>query len=236
MEALKSKFYLLGIGTDAKTVKGEKYGFLTGILYLAPANLSGFEVCPSRSPGCSEACLFTAGRGAYSNVRDARIGKTQLLFNDRSEFLRRLRHDVARLVKKADAEGKIPCIRLNGTSDLGWEGLARQIMAEFPNVQFYDYTKVKPRMLKFCQGKMPANYHLTFSRSETNWEDCKEVLKAGGNVAAVFYKQLPKVYEGYTVVDGDLSDLRFLDSKNVIVGLKAKGKARHDDSNFVIFA
>jgi hypothetical protein len=142
---------------------------------------------------------------------------------------------VARLVKKADAEGKIPCIRLNGTSDLGWEGLARQIMAEFPNVQFYDYTKVKPRMLKFCQGKMPANYHLTFSRSETNWEDCKEVLKAGGNVAAVFYKQLPKDYEGYTVVDGDLSDLRFLDSKNVIVGLKAKGKARHDDSNFVIF-
>jgi hypothetical protein len=226
---------LLGINTDAKTSKGDKFGYMTGIMYLAPANISGFEVCPSRSEGCTAACLFTAGRGVYNNVRDARIRKTQLLFNNRSEFLNNLKDDIRLLVKKADKVGKIPCVRLNGTSDLGWEGLARDIMLDFANVQFYDYTKVLPRMLRFCEGKLPKNYHLTFSRSEANWLDCKKVLKVGGNVAAVFYKQLPNTYEGHKVVDGDLSDLRFLDDKNVIVGLKAKGKARYDDSNFVIF-
>lgn len=235
MNSLKSKFYLLGIGTDAKTSKGAKYGYMTGIMYLSPANISGHEVCPSRSEGCTAACLFTAGRGAYSNVRNARISKTQLLFNDRSEFLNRLRHDVALLVKRAEKSKMTPCVRLNGTSDLGWEGLARDILKEFPNVQFYDYTKVLPRMLRYCSGKFPSNYHLTFSKSESNWLDCKKVLDAGGNVAAVFYKQLPKTYENYNVVDGDLSDLRFLDSQNVIVGLKAKGKARYDNSGFVIF-
>lgn len=226
---------LLSINADAKTSKGDKFGYMTGIMYLAPANVSGFEVCPSRSEGCAAACLFTAGRGVYHNVRDARIRKTQLLFNNRSEFLNNLKDDIRLLVKKADKVGKIPCVRLNGTSDLGWEGLARDIMSEYNSVQFYDYTKVLPRMLRYCDGKLPKNYHLTFSRSESNWLDCKKVLKAGGNVAAVFYKQLPNTYDGYKVVDGDLSDLRFLDDKNVIVGLKAKGKARYDNSNFVIF-
>ena len=226
---------LLGINADAKTSKGDKFGYMTGIMYLAPANVSGFEVCPSRSEGCTAACLFTAGRGVYNNVRDARIRKTQLLFSNRSEFLNNLKNDVRLLVKKAEKVGKIPCVRLNGTSDLGWEGLARDIMTEYSSVQFYDYTKVLTRMMRYCDGKLPNNYHLTFSRSEANWLDCKKVLKAGGNVAAVFYKALPKTYEGYKVVDGDLSDLRFLDDKNVIVGLKAKGKAKYDTSNFVIF-
>jgi hypothetical protein len=237
MEKLQtSKFYLLGIGSDAKTSKGAKFGFMTGILYLAPANISGREVCPSRSPGCTSACLFTAGRGIYSNVQNARIRKTNLLFSDRPAFMAQLRHDIALLVKKAKADNKVPCVRLNGTSDLGWEGLAKSIMEEFSEIKFYDYTKVLPRMKRFCEGKFPENYHLTFSRSESNWEDCKIVLSMGGNVAGVFYKVLPDNYQGYKVVDGDLSDLRFLDDKNVIVGLKAKGKARYDDSGFVIFA
>jgi hypothetical protein len=236
MEKLKSKFYLLGIGTDAKTSKGSKFGYLTGILYLAPANVSGWEVCPSRSAGCTEACLFTAGRGVYENVKNARVRKTQLLFQNRAEFLRQLRHDIELLVKKASKLNKVPCVRLNGTSDLGWEGIAKEIMAEFPDVQFYDYTKVLTRMTRYCAGKLPSNYHLTFSRSESNWDDCKKVLQMGGNVAAVFYKELPDTYEGYKVVNGDESDLRFKDESNVIVGLKAKGKARYDKSNFVIFA
>jgi len=231
-----AKYSLLGINGDAKTSKGSAYGYLTGILYLAPANESGWEVCPSRSEGCTSACLFTAGRGAFSNVKDARIRKTQLLFKNRAEFLRQLRNDIAALVKEANAKNLKPCVRLNGTSDLGWEGLAREIITEFPNVQFYDYTKVLTRMLRYCEGKLPENYHLTFSRSESNWDACQMVLAKGGNVAAVFYKQLPEHYSGYDVVDGDLSDLRFLDSKNTIVGLKAKGKAKHDDSGFVIFA
>ena len=232
---LESKFYLLGVSGDAKTVKGEKKGFLTGILYLAPAKISGFEVCPGRSEGCTAACLFTAGRGVYDNVKDARIRKTHLLFNDRAEFLARLRHDIALLVRRAAAKGLTPCVRLNGTSDVGWEGVAKSVLLEFPDVQFYDYTKVLPRMLMYCKGKLPSNYHLTFSRSECNWDKCQEVLKAGGNVAAVFYKELPSTYEGYKVVDGDTSDLRFLDGDNVIVGLKSKGKARYDNSGFTIF-
>jgi hypothetical protein len=162
--------------------------------------------------------------------------ESNLLFSDRPAFLEQLRNDILLLIKKAKAEGKTPCVRLNGTSDLGWEGLAKSIMEEFSDVQFYDYTKVLPRMKRFCEGKFPKNYHLTFSRSECNWEDCKIVLSLGGNVASVFYKVLPDNYEGYKVIDGDLSDLRFLDDKNVIVGLKAKGKAKYDESGFVVFA
>jgi hypothetical protein len=224
---------LLGINGDAKTVKGTKYGFLTGILYLAPANISGWEVCPSRSEGCTAACLFTAGRGAYDNVKDARIRKTQLLFKNRAEFLAILDNDIRLLKVKAAKKGMVPCVRLNGTSDLGWEGIARELMQKYPDVQFYDYTKILGRMLRFLEGKFPSNYHLTFSKSESNDADVLQVLQNGGNVAVVF-KNMPVQYNGYNVVDGDASDLRFLDSTNVIVGLKAKGKARKDTSGFVV--
>jgi hypothetical protein len=224
---------LLGINGDAKTVKGTKYGFLTGILYLAPAKISGHEVCPSRSEGCTAGCLFTAGRGAYSSVQSARIRKTQLLFNNRFEFLKILDDDIRLLKIKADKQGLKPCVRLNGTSDLGWEGFAKELMEKYPDVQFYDYTKVPSRMLRYLDGKFPANYHLTFSKSESNDDDVAMVLHNGGNVAVVF-KNKPEKYNGYTVVDGDQSDLRFLDGANVIVGLKAKGKARRDTSGFVV--
>jgi hypothetical protein len=224
---------LLGINTDAKTTKGTKYGFLTGILYLAPAKLSGWEVCPSRSEGCTAACLFTAGRGAYDNVKDARVSKTQLLFKNRAEFLAILDNDIRLLKIKAAKKGMVPCVRLNGTSDLGWEGIARELMQKYPDVQFYDYTKVLGRMLRFLEGKFPSNYHLTFSKSESNDAEVLQVLQNGGNVAVVF-KNMPVQYNGYTVVDGDASDLRFLDSTNVIVGLKAKGKAKKDTSGFVV--
>ena len=224
---------LLGVNSDAKTTKGTKYGYLTGILYLAPAKQSGFEVCPSRSVGCTEACLYTSGHGSFQNVKDARIRKTQWLFNDRPGFLQALRADVKALVKKAEKQGLVPCVRLNGTSDIGWEGVANDLMAEFSNVQWYDYTKIQARMMRYLEGKMPSNYHLTFSKSENNWDKCLEVLKHGGNVAAVFNK-LPEKFMGYAVIDGDKSDLRFLDPFNVIVGLKAKGMARKDKSGFVI--
>ena len=224
---------LLGVNSDAKTTKGTKYGYLTGILYLAPAKQSGFEVCPSRSVGCTEACLYTSGHGSFQNVKDARIRKTQWLFNDRPGFLQALRADVKALVKKAEKQGLVPCVRLNGTSDIGWEGVANDLMAEFSNVQWYDYTKIQARMMRYLEGKMPSNYHLTFSKSENNWDKCLEVLKHGGNVAAVFNK-LPETFMDYAVIDGDKSDLRFLDPFNVIVGLKAKGMARKDKSGFVI--
>ena len=113
-------------------------------------------------------------------------------------------------------------------------------MQNFPNVQFYDYTKHFKRMIKYLRGQLPANYHLTFSRNEINNFQATQVLKAGGNVAIVFRKELPKTYKNFKVIDGDLHDLRFLDNKNVVVGLKEKltlnkhGKLDRDNSGFVV--
>jgi hypothetical protein len=229
------KLSLLAVGTDAKTVKGEKYGYLTGILYLAPANEAGFgNLCANASAGCLASCLYTAGRGAMNNVKEARIRKTRLFFSDKPKFLETLFKDIADLVNDGKKEKKKVCVRLNGTSDIPWERLG--IFDKFPEVQFYDYTKSAARATDFALGKMPKNYHLTFSRSEENEKSALEVLHTGGNVAAVFAGKLPNKWNGYTVIDGDESDLRFNDAKNVVVGLKAKGKGKKDETGFVISA
>ncbi len=216
-----------------KTTKGEKLGYLTGILYLAPAKISGYEVCPQRSEGCTKACLFTAGMGAFSNVQAARIAKTKMYFEQRDLFMTQLRKDIMSLIKKARKMNMIPTVRLNGTSDIEWTRLG--IMEEFPEIQFYDYTKVANRFDK----KLPDNYHLTFSKNEANEAKAVEVLKKGHNVAVVFDTkkgvELPETWYGFEVVDGDTTDLRFLDPKGgYVVGLRAKGKARKDTTGFVV--
>jgi hypothetical protein len=209
-----------------KTTKGEKLGVLTGILYLAPAKISGYEVCPRRSPGCTSACLFTAGMGAFSNVQQARINKTKWYFEDRPSFMEQLRKDIIALEKKAKKLGMKPAVRLNGTSDLDWT--LTGIIEEFPHITFYDYTKVLKRLKK----EIPKNYHITFSKSEINEMDARWALNLGFNVAVVF-KKLPETYLARPVVNGDETDTRFLDEKGVIVGLTAKGKAKKDLSGFV---
>jgi len=225
---------LLSIGNDAKTKKGEKLGVLTGILYLAPFTTSGvFNTCPSATPGCADSCLYYAGMGKFANVQSARVAKTKFFFNDREGFKAQLRKDILELTKKAEKLGMSPAVRLNGTSDIGFETVYADLLAEFPNVQFYDYTKVKSRMLRYLQGKAPANYSLTFSRAESNAVDAWEIMALGGNVAAVF-KEVPTEYMGFKVIDGDESDARFLDERGVIVGLKAKGLAKKDTTGFVI--
>lgn len=211
-----------------KTTKGEKLGILTGILYLAPAKISGYEVCPRRSAGCTAACLYTAGMGAFSNVQQARINKTKMFFEDRANFMDQLRKDIKALVKKATKQNMKPAIRLNGTSDIEWTRFG--IMDEFPDVQFYDYTKVFSRLTQ----KRPANYHITFSKNESNDEECAAALELGVNVAAVF-KTLPQQWMGRQVISGDETDVRFVDGKGIIVGLTAKGKAKKDNTGFVIF-
>jgi hypothetical protein len=220
---------LLNIDANAKTVKGQKKGYMTGILYLAPAKLSGYEVCPMRSPGCTASCLNTAGRGIFSTTQKARIGKTIFFFADKLAFEKRLETEIVALKKKAFRNGFEPCIRLNGTSDISWEKQT-SLMQTFPDTQYYDYTKNNIRMMEFLAGTMPKNYHLTFSLNEANLTQALEVLQLGGNVAVVFNtkkgKALPKAWNGFKVVDGDISDLRFLDKKGVVVGLRAKGKAR----------
>lgn len=212
---------------NSKTTKGESLGVLTGILYLAPADESGWEVCPRRSSGCTNSCLFTAGRGRFSSVRETRIRKTKLFFEKRTDFIVQLIVDINSLSKKAHKNGKIPAVRLNGTSDIEWTRLG--IMELFPNVQFYDYTKVFNRLEK----SRPSNYHLTFSMSENNQEECMKALELGYNVSIVFDK-LPETWNGYKVINGDESDVRFLDPQAVVIGLKAKGKGKKDETGFVI--
>ena len=210
-----------------KTEKGLAFGYSTAILHLAPFTLSGKNVCPKASNGCAKACLNTSGHGRYAMVQNARKNRTLRFFNDKTQFELDLIADIKTVVRRAGKNGLIPTVRINGTSDL--PTLAIKTAKLFPDVQFYDYTKIA----KTFEKELPKNYHLTFSRSETNEGECLELLKKGVNVAMVF-KSMPKTYKGFEVVSGDDSDLRFLDKKGVIVGLSAKGRAKHDTSGFVI--
>jgi hypothetical protein len=167
------------------------------------------------------------------------MAKTAAFFEQRATFMAQLAKEIAALVRKARRQNMVPVVRLNGSSDIPFERIAvdgaPSIMALFPDVQFYDYTAVPKRAIAAARGATPANYHITFSRKETaaNHVEASTVLQAGGTVAAVFDK-VPETWEGYQVIDGDESDLRFLDPAGVIVGLKAKGAARKDTSGFVI--
>lgn len=222
----------LSVSADAKTVKGEKRGYLTGILYLAPASTSGVaNVCAHATKGCMDSCLNTAGRASvFPMIIRARIRRTRELFADRDKFVHFLVRDIRALEARAARLGLIPCVRVNGTSDLPWVALA--LARTFPSVQFYDYTK-HPRP---WDRQLP-NYHLTFSYSESNLADSLECLARGVNVAVVFDTKrgypLPSQWHGYQVVDGDLSDLRFADPRGVVVGLRAKGRAKRDCAGFV---
>ena len=235
---MKTKICLLSIGQDAKTVKGQKFGYYTGIQYLSPSDECGvINTCPNASKGCRQSCLYTAGRAnVFKKINHARVNRTLLFANNKDEYFKTLIGDITKLVKKAKKNNFSACVRLNGTSDISWESEKfndKNIFEIFPDVQFYDYTKSARRMLDFVAGKLNKNYYLTFSRSENNDKQVLDVLRAGMNVAVVFDK-LPQSYLGYKVIDADESDLRFNDVKNVVCGLKAKGKARKDISGFVV--
>ena len=220
---------------NPKIQKGTKMGYLSFILHLAPADLSGRETCPKRTAGCTAACLNTAGRGGMfkkgentNMIQKARIRKTNLFFADRDAFMKDLYHDIRKAIKYAEKQGLIPVFRLNGTSDLSWEKYTvgttdMNLFQLFPTVQFYDYTKVLGR-----KTKMYPNYHLTFSKADGNDADVAEALIQGMSVVAVY----DKIPEG--VPSADETDLRFLDPRGIMLGLKAKGRAKKDYSGFVI--
>jgi hypothetical protein len=223
---------------NAKTVKGEKEGVSTYIMYLAPftQNATGKNVCSHATKGCSESCLFTAGRGKFNNVKKGRTNKANYFFAERQTFLNQLHKEIARIQRKHAKKGTEFAIRLNGTSDLSWEKLkvtaeGKSLIELFPSVQFYDYTKNYNRF----KNALPSNYHLTFSRAESNESKSLEILDKGNNVAVVFNsKELPKTWKGFKVVDGDKNDLRYKDEQNVVVGLYAKGDAKKDTTGFVV--
>lgn len=214
---------------NAKTIKGEKFGVITYIMYLAPytQNSLGKNICPNASEGCASACLYKSGSARFTAVQNGRKLKADFFLSDREAFLALLKKQITKIVAKHKKLNEEVCIRLNGTSDLAWETFkieGKSIIEHFSDVQFYDYTKSPKRMLKFVKGEMPTNYHLTFSRSEDNDNEVDIVLGNGGNVAVVFANELPKTYKGYKVINGDESDLRFKDESNIIVGLKYKLK------------
>ena len=217
--------------SNAKLAKGIKKGFKTYGLSLAPYTLSGKNLCPHASEGCAIACLNTSGLGAMQSVQKARIAKTKEFLNNREAFVSTLEKEIDSKVKTAKKKMEKIAFRLNVLSDLPWYNIVD--MEKHSDISFYDYTPNLKRMIQFLNGELPKNYHLTFSRKENNQAQCELVLAMGGNVAIVVDK-LPQTYLGKPVIDGDETDLRFLDPKGVIVGLKAKGKAKNDTSGFVV--
>lgn len=240
MQTLKNIF---SVGSDAKTVKGQSLGFLTGILYLAPSDLSGYQVCPlARLAGCEAPCLNMAGRGAFNSVQKARIAKTKRFFEDREGFMADIVYSIDALIRKAKRLGLTPLVRLNGTSDIAFENIPvtvrgftyANIFNAYPQLAFYDYTKHPSRK------NIPKNYDLTFSYSGVA-SFAPVIGKALLNeklarIAVVFDKveNIPATFQGRDVVGGDNSDVRHLDGRGVIVALYAKGKAKKDNSGFVV--
>jgi hypothetical protein len=234
-----------------KAVKANEFGWLNAINYMAPAATAGQgNMCPHASPGCLALCLgWYSGQAAMlandkletgnNAARASRARKVVKFMHDRKAFLVDMVKGLQAAQRKADRLGFKLCTRLNGATDITWESMradGANMFDAFPAIQFVDYTKNFRRMLRFCEGKLPANYHLTFSRSEMNEAECLTVLEKGGNVAVVFAGEKPSKYLGRTVVDGDIHDLRHLDPKGgFIIGLSPKGrKAKADTSGFVV--
>jgi hypothetical protein len=224
--------------TNSKTAKNE---LTTYILYLAPSDIIGtHNLCPMASDGCKKACLYSAGRGRFSNVQLSRINKAKFWAYDRQAFYIQLANEIMRIHDKAtdllNGTFEQIAIRLNGTSDIDHLSLIKRytgidfLDTFYSNLLFYDYTK----NINVFKRYFGTNYKLTFSKSESNFDECLEVISIGGNIAAVFSAELPDTYGGIIVINGDESDLRYFDPKGVIVGLKAKGDAKKDISGFVI--
>ena len=231
---------LLNYYSQTKMAKGERFGYKTAILHLAPYKLSGKNVCPKASKECAAACLNTSGRGQMGSVQKARLNKTNYFWTNKNAFLWDLSREIEQLKKRARNQGYKFAVRLNGTSDLPWHRMkldgGGNLMQLHPDVQFYDYTKV----LNYLDHDL-KNYHITFSDSGRNDADLIAAMDKGANVAIVFQDLLPKrwrISHGTScndrrVINGDKHDLRFKDPSGVIVGLVAKGAGRNINNKFI---
>ena len=262
IKELPPKISYIFTTSSPKTIKGEKLGYLTAILYMAPAQQSTIvNLCKFASPGCLIACLYTAGRGKFTGTQISRINKTIWFVRFKAQFWTRAIKELnTKLKNKANRENLTLAVRFNGTSDQpierikikgtnsDYDGLT--ILESFPDLQFYDYTKYP--YSERPNETIPSNYHLTYSYHEqTTPEQVKENLEHGRNVAVVMnvckvnnrkgcamtcHCEFPKTWRGYDVVSGDESDIRFNDPTGVIIALHAKGEARTDTTGFVIHA
>ena len=233
--------YLGSINSSSKLIKNKKVSNnYTYILYLAPAKQSGYNVCSHSTPECRLGCLSSSGRvkmevsANKSVIRKARIIKTKLFHEEQEFFMRWMIAEMESYKLKAKKDGYAFSARLNGTSDIEWENIridGKTIFEIFPDVQFYDYAKNANRILQ----QMPHNYHLTFSFNGKNEMISKKILGLGRNVAVIFNikkgKALPTTWNGFKVIDGDLTDYRPNDGNGVVVGLRWKTIANKADND-----
>jgi hypothetical protein len=240
--------------SNLKTLKSDKYKdgiYSTMLLHLAPSKISGYNVCPKSSEGCRKICLNMAGQGGCViagklhtlHLHVARSGRTTLLKTNKSLFFKKMKNEIDGFLIKCEIKGSIPCIRLNGTSDLNWAKIKdpktnKNLMDLYPEIQFYDYTK-DINQLK----NAPKNYNFTFSHSENNYNDVLKAIALGFNIAVPFDKKigLPEIYFGLPVFNADETDLRFLDNElakiktPIISGLLEKGYlALRDKTGFIV--
>jgi hypothetical protein len=224
--------------SNRKIEKSIKAGILSAIIHFSPAKLSGFNVCPNATAGCIRPCLNTSGDGRRDSVQTARIKKTRRYFENRPEFMQQLQKEIDSLIRKAKKNGLIPALRPNGTSDLIELGI--ETARNNPDLQVYDYTKNFDSLLR---ADLPANYDLTFSRSEKNWPECLKALNLGFRVAAVVdpaisdgeLRKLLKLRADVQIIDGDDDDATFKKPGRAVLRLKPKGRAVWDFSGFVIW-
>jgi hypothetical protein len=239
--------------TDSpKAIKADAFGYLNAIHYMAPSDLSGVNLCPHASPAWEALCLgWTSGQASMvreigsrrpqgNSARQSRLDKARRFMRDRKGYMADIVRSLELEQDKAARLGKKLCVRLNGSTDIAFEGIAverqgqsfKNIFEAFAEVQFVDYTKNPNRFAR----ALPANYHLTFSRSETNEAKAAELLRAGHNVAIVFGACRPPNWQGFPTIDGDKHDLRHLDPRGgYVVALSPKGrKAKKDKSGFVV--
>ena len=244
---------------NSKSKKAQGYGYINAIHYMAPARLAGVgNLCAGSTVSCRENCLgwqsghagIVANDADINATRASRIAKARRFMRERKAYMvdvvrsiELLEQRIAKARKRA-RNGRFTrklklCVRLNGSTDVPWEGVAcvrdgvtyRNIMSAFPHLVFVDYTKIASRLTR----TLPANYHLTLSRHEDNEAAVLDAVRAGHNAAVVFAGGLPTTWHGLRVIDGDAHDLRHLDPRGVIVGLSPKGrKAQHDTTGFVV--
>lgn len=233
--------YIGAVNSSAKIAKGDKIGLDTFVVYLAAASLSGFNVCAKATKWCIMGCLVNSGRvimDTLNKILNARINKTKAFYENRPQFMAQLVREIKRAKSKADQAGRMFTVRLNGTSDLSpliWKHEGKTLMEIFPEITFYDYSKVLNRIKLVKQFK---NYDLTFSYSGENWDECEQALKSGVRVAVVFKvkkgEPLPASFRGFHVIDGDLTDYRPDDPSGCIVGLRFKRIKDKEAQNAVL--
>lgn len=222
--------YLGNVAQSVKLRLSKTNGTMTYCIYLAPSDMSGYNVCPN-GEHCREHCLNGSGQNKCdelsrgregSTINRSRIKKTKFFYEHRADFMRLMIHEIKVKREKAKRMGFEFSVRINGTSDLSPclfrdPDTGKNILELFSDIQFYDYSK---RPSSMHEQKMFPNYDVTFSYDGYNWEYCKKHLDNGGKAAVVFFgDKLPEYFNGYKVIDANGYDMRYLDPAGCIMGL-----------------